>query len=232
MKNRPEVAIFRNARGGPAPEPQGHQQRTAASTQFVRLLPRRGNRRPPKNPYCSLSPQELRHHPATGTSPACSRTPSNSTRRPPTRSASISRINLRNRVVKADQFRAVACVRQRPDRPKSSSRRPFASTSATHSSLSCRRKPAWAAAQKKHAISRRTPLISPKKEQDIGKRCPRYDTLVAEEGLALAEFRVFYRADWPMKRPRRTLTALLGRPWTATAVSIDDAKNGVVTHMP
>jgi len=153
MKNRPEVAIFRNA---------AEVQRQSLKDINSELLPQLylygyyggTGAAGPKNPNCSLGPEQCATSlPSDFASmfvntfnySAISKSTSATVSSKPTSSAPCSRT-------------------ARARSPKCSSRRPFASTSATHSSLSCRRKPAWRP-RKKHAISRRTPLISPRRSK-------------------------------------------------------------------
>ena len=157
MKNRPEVAIFRN---------QAEVLRQSVKDINSELLPQLnlygyyGARAPPalKNPFCTLGVQECAASLPTDFSSMFVNTFNYSA--PQYKVGSISPST--SATVWSKPTSSARCSRTAKARsPRSSSRRAFASTSATRSSLSCRRKPAWRP-RRRHAIWRRRRLISPR----------------------------------------------------------------------
>ncbi len=57
----------------------------------------------------------------------------------------------------------------------------------------------------------------------------RYDTLIAEEGLALAES-AFFTAQTAYEKAKADIDRATGTTLGRTGVSIDDARNGVVAQ--
>jgi outer membrane protein TolC len=135
-------------------------------------------------------------------------------------------INLRNRVVKADQFRAVLAYRQSQisqEQQQKSLRFDIRDSQFALVQAQAR----VAAAQKARDLAQNTFDIA-KKEQDIGAMS-RYDTLIAEQGLAVAES-AFYTAQTAYEKAKADIDRATGTTLDRTGVSIDDAKNGVVAQ--
>jgi len=225
MKNRPEVAIFRNA---------AEVQRQSLKDINSELLPQLNlfgyyqgaGTAGPKNPYCSLSPQECATTLPTDFPSMLQNTFNYSS---PTYEVGVNlQINLRNRVVKADQFRAVLAYRQSQIAQEQQQKTLRFDIRDSQFAL-VQAQARVAAAQKARDLAQNTFDIA-KKEQDIGAMS-RYDTLVAEEGLALAES-AFFTAQTAYEKAKADIDRATGTTLDRTAVSIDDAKNGVVTHMP
>src|SRR6202012_4552011 len=135
-------------------------------------------------------------------------------------------INLRNRVVKADQFRAVLAYRQSQiaqEQQQKSLRFDIRDSQFALEQAQAR----VAAAQKARDLAQNTFHIA-QKEQDIGAMS-RYDTLVAEEGLAVAES-AFFTAQTAYEKAKADIDRATGTTLDRTGVSIDDAKDGVVAQ--
>ena len=225
MKNRPEVAIFHN---------QAEVLRQSLKDINSELLPQLNlfgyyqgaGTAGPKNPYCSLGPQEC----ATGLPadfPSMLQNTFNYSA--PQYEVGVSlQINLRNRVVKADQFRAVLAYRQSQiaqEQQQKSLRFDIRDSQFALEQAQAR----VAASQKARDLGQKTFDIA-KQEQNIGAMS-RYDTLVAEEGLAVAES-AFFTAQTAYEKAKADIDRATGTTLDRTGVSIDDARSGVVTHMP
>ena len=225
MKNRPEVAIFRN---------QAEVLRQSVKDINSELLPQLNlygyyggtGTAGPKNPYCSLGPQECATSLPTDFASMFVNTFNYSA---PQYEVGVNlQINLRNRLVKADQFRAVLAYRQSQisqEQQQKSLRFDIRDSQFALEQAQAR----VAATQKARDLAQKTFDIA-KKEQDIGAMS-RYDTLVAEEGLAVAES-AFFTAQTAYEKAKADIDRATGTTLDRTGVSIDDAKNGVVTHMP
>jgi outer membrane protein TolC len=226
MKNRPEVAIFRN---------QAEVLRQSVKDINSELLPvlnlygvyQGAGTAGPKNPNCALQPaSECETSLPTDFSSMLQNTFNYSS---PTYEVGVNlQINLRNRVVKADQFRAVLAYRQSQisfEQQQKSLRFDIRDSQFALVQAQAR----VAAAQKARDLAQNTFDIS-KKEQDIGA-LSRYETLVAEEGLALAES-AFFTAQTAYEKAKADIDRATGTTLDRTGVSIDDARNGVVTHLP
>jgi outer membrane protein TolC len=221
MKNRPEVAIFRNA---------AEVQRQSLKDINSELLPVLNlygyyggtGAAGPKNPNCSLSPANCATSLPTDFSSMFVNTFNYSA---PQYEVGVNlTINLRNRIVKADQFRAVLAYRQSQiaqEQQQKSLRFDIRDSQFALVQAQAR----VAAAQKARDLAQNTFDIA-KKEQDIGAMS-RYDTLIAEEGLAVAES-AFYTAQTAYEKAKADIDRATGTTLDRTGVSIDDAKNGVV----
>jgi outer membrane protein TolC len=225
MKNRPEVAIFRNA---------AEVQRQSLKDINSELLPQLNlfgyyqgaGTAGPKNPFCSLGPQECATTLPTDFPSMLQNTFNYSS---PTYEVGVNlQINLRNRLVKADQFRAVLAYRQSQIAQEQQQKTLRFDIRDSQFAL-VQAQARVAAAQKARDLAQNTFDIA-KKEQDIGAMS-RYDTLVAEEGLALAES-AFFTAQTAYEKAKADIDRATGTTLDRTAVSIDDARSGVVTHMP
>jgi outer membrane protein TolC len=225
MKNRPEVAIFRN---------QAEVLRQSVKDINSELLPQLylfgyyqgAGTAGPKNPYCSLSPAQCTTDLPTDFPSMLQNTFNYSS---PTYEVGVNlQINLRNRIVKADQFRAVLAYRQSQisqEQQQKSLRFDIRDSQFALEQAQAR----VAATQKARDLAQKTFDIA-KKEQDIGAMS-RYDTLVAEEGLAVAES-AFFTAQTAYEKAKADIDRATGTTLDRTGVSIDDARSGVVTHMP
>jgi outer membrane protein TolC len=225
MKNRPDVAMFRN---------QAEVQRQAVKDINSELLPQLylygyyggTGAAGPKNPNCSLSPANCATSLPTDFTSMFVNTFNYSA---PQYEVGVNlTINLRNRIVKADQFRAVLAYRQSQisqEQQQKSLRFDIRDSQFALEQAQAR----VAATQKARDLAQKTFDIA-KKEQDVGA-ISRYDTLVMEQGLAVAES-AFFTAQTAYEKAKADIDRATGTTLDRTAVSIDDAKNGVVTRMP
>jgi outer membrane protein TolC len=225
MKNRPEVAIFRN---------QAEVLRQSLKDINSELLPQLNlygyyggtGTAGPKNPYCSLGAAECATSLPTDFPSMFVNTFNYSA---PQYEVGVNlSINLRNRVVKADQFRAVLAYRQSQisqEQQQKSLRFDIRDSQFALEQAQAR----VAATQKARDLAQKTFDIA-KQEQNVGA-ISRYDTLVMEQGLAVAES-AFFTAQTAYEKAKADIDRATGTTLDRTAVSIDDAKNGVVTRMP
>jgi outer membrane protein TolC len=223
MKNRPEVEIFHN---------QAEVLRQSVKDINSELLPQlnlfgyyqgAGTAGPP-NPYCSLGPAECTTNLPTDFPSVVKNTFNYSS---PTYEVGVNlQINLRNRVVKADQFRAVLAYRQSQISYEQQQKSLRFDIRDSHFALE-QAQARVAATQKARDLAQNTFDIA-KKEQDIGA-LSRYDTLIAEEGLAVAES-AFFTAQTAYEKAKADIDRATGTTLDRTGVSIDDARSGVVTH--
>ena len=223
MKNRPEVAIFRNA---------AEVQRQSLKDINSELLPVLNlygyyggtGAAGPKNPNCSLSAANCATSLPTDFSSMFVNTFNYSA---PQYEVGVNlTINLRNRIVKADQFRAVLAYRQSQiaqEQQQKSLRFDIRDSQFALVQAQAR----VAAAQKARDLAQNTFDIA-KKEQDIGAMS-RYDTLIAEEGLAVAES-AFYTAQTAYEKAKADIDRATGTTLDRTGVSIDDARSGLVAQ--
>jgi len=225
MKNRPEVAIFRNA---------AEVQRQSLKDINSELLPQLylygyyggTGAAGPKNPNCDLSPASCSTSLPTDFSSTFVNTFNYSA---PQYEVGVNLvINLRNRVVKADQFRAVLAYRQSQIAQVQQQKTLRFDIRDSQFAL-VQAQARVAAAQKARDLAQNTFDIA-KKEQDIGA-LSRYDTLIAEQGLAVAES-AFFTAQTLYEKAKADIDRATGTTLDRTGVSIDDARNGVVTHLP
>jgi outer membrane protein TolC len=225
MKNRPEVGIFRNS------AEVARQSLKDINSELLPQLYLYGyyggtGTAGPKNPTCSLGPEECATSLPTDFSSMFINTFNYSA---PQYEVGVNLlINLRNRVVKADQFRAVLAYRQSQisqEQQQKSLRFDIRDTQFALEQAQAR----VAAAQKARDLAQKTFDIA-KKEQDVGA-ISRYDTLVMEQGLAVAES-AFFTAQTAYEKAKADIDRATGTTLDRTAVSIDDAKNGVVAAKP
>ena len=137
-------------------------------------------------------------------------------------------ITLRNRIAKADQFRAVLEYRQKEvtfEEQKKSIR--FDVRNAQYALQQAEAQ--VQALQKARDLAQSTFNIS-KQEQKLGAMSA-YDTLSSEQALAVAESNLF-AAQTKLEQAKVNLDYSTGSTLQRMDVSIDDAKSGVVTHMP
>ncbi len=136
-------------------------------------------------------------------------------------------VTLRNRVAKADQFRAVLDYRQRE----------LAYEQQKKSILLDVRNSAYAlqqaqarvtAAQKARDLAQKTFDIA-KQEQKLGAMST-YDTLTAEQALAVSESALVV-AQNAFEKAKVDIDRATGSTLDRMEVSLDDARTGVVTHL-
>ncbi len=223
MKNRPEVAIFRN---------QAEVLRQSVKDINSELLPvlnmygyyGGAGVAGPKNPNCSLGPEQCATSLPTDFSSMFVNTFNYSA---PQYEVGVNlQINLRNRVVKADQFRAVLAYRQSQIAQEQQQKTLRFDIRDSQFAL-VQAQARVAAAQKARDLAQNTFDIA-KKEQDIGAMS-RYDTLIAEEALALAES-AFFTAQTLYEKAKADIDRATGTTLDRTGVSIDDARSGVVAQ--
>jgi outer membrane protein TolC len=225
MKNRPDVAIFRNS---------AEVQRQSIKDINSELLPQLylygyyggTGVAGPKNPNCNPNQADCATTLPTDFSSMFANTFNYSA---PQYEVGVNLvINLRNRVVKADQFRAVLAYRQSQiaqEQTQKSLRFDIRDSEFALEQAQAR----VAATQKARDLAQKTFDIA-KKEQDVGA-ISRYDTLVMEQALAVAES-AFFTAQTLYEKAKADIDRATGTTLERTTVSIDDAKNGVVTRMP
>jgi outer membrane protein TolC len=223
MKNRPDVAIYRN---------QAEVQRQSLKDINSELLPVLNlygyyggtGTAGPKNPNCTLGTAQCATNLPTDFSSMFVNTFNYSA---PQYEVGVNlQINLRNRVVKADQFRAVLAYRQSQiaqEQQQKSLRFDIRDSQFALVQAQAR----VAAAQKARDLAQKTFDIA-KKEQDIGAMS-RYDTLIAEQGLAIAES-TFFTAQTAYEKAKADIDRATGTTLDRTGVSIDDAKSGIVAQ--
>ena len=223
MKNRPEVAIFRN---------QAEVLRQSVKDINSELLPVLNlygyyggtGTAGPKNPNCSLGPEQCSTTLPTDFASMFVNTFNYSA---PQYEVGVNlQINLRNRVVKADQFRAVLAYRQSQIAQEQQQKTLRFDIRDSQFAL-VQAQARVAATQKARDLAQNTFDIA-KKEQDIGAMS-RYDTLIAEEGLAVAES-AFFTAQTAYEKAKADIDRATGTTLDRTGVSIDDARNGVVAQ--
>jgi outer membrane protein TolC len=136
-------------------------------------------------------------------------------------------ITLRNRVEKADQFRAVLEYRQKEltfEEQKKSIRLDVRNSQYALEQAQAR----VDAAQKARDLAQKTFDIA-KQEQKLGALSS-YDTLATEQSLAVAESALF-TAQAAFEKAKVDIDRATGSTLDRMSVSLDDAKSGVVTHM-
>jgi outer membrane protein TolC len=136
-------------------------------------------------------------------------------------------VTLRNRVAKADQFRAVLDYRQKElsfEQQKKSILLDVRNSQYALQQAQAR----VDAAQKARDLAQRTFDIA-KQEQKLGAMSS-YDTLAMEQALALSESAVIV-AQNAFEKAKVDIDRATGSTLDRTGVSLDDAKSGVVTHM-
>ena len=137
-------------------------------------------------------------------------------------------INLRNRVAKADQFRAGLEYRQKQityEEQKKNIRFDVRNSQFALQQAQAR----VDAAQKARDLAQRTFDIT-KQEQQLGAKSS-YDTLLAQNQLVLAES-ALVAAQSQYEKDKVALDQSTGTTLEQMGVSIDDARSGVVTHAP
>lgn len=180
----------------------------------------------PKNPYCSLSPQQCTSGLPTGFGSMLENTFNYSS--PEYQVGMTLSINLRNRVAKADQFRAALEYRQRQitfEEQKKSIRFDVRNSQFALQQAEARVN----AAQKARDLAQHVFDVSVQ-EQKLGAMSS-YDTLVAQHDLATAES-ALVAAQTAQEKAKVDIDRATGETLERMGVSIDDAKSGVVTRAP
>ena len=223
MKNRPDVAMYRN---------QAEVQRQSLKDINSELLPQLylygyyggTGTAGPKNPNCSLGPDQCATSLPTDFSSMFVNTFNYSA---PQYEVGVNlQINLRNRIVKADQFRAVLAYRQSQiaqEQQQKSLRFDIRDSQFALEQAQAR----VTAAQRARDLAQKTFDIA-KKEQEIGAMS-RYDTLIAEQGLAVAES-AFFTAQTAYEKAKADIDRATGTTLDRMSVSVDDAKSGLVAQ--
>lgn len=180
----------------------------------------------PNNPNCSLPGNECVSDLPTGFNSMLQNTFNYSS--PEYQVGMNLSINLRNRVAKADQLRAVLEYRQRQitfEEQKKSIRFDVRNAQFALQQAEAR----VDAAAKARDLAQRTFDIT-RQEQKLGAKSS-YDTLVSEHELAIAES-TLAAAQTAYEKAKVDIDRATGETLVRMGVSIDDAKAGVVTHAP
>lgn len=180
----------------------------------------------PKNLNCNLSPDECSSDLPTGFGSMLQNTFNYSS--PEYQVGMTLSINLRNRVFKADQFRAALEYRQKQitfEEQKKNIR--FDVRNSLYQLQQA--KANVESAQKALDLQQRTFDIATQ-EQKLGATSS-YDTLVAQNNLALAQS-AFAAAQTAYEKAKVDIDRATGETLEQTGVSINDAKAGVVTQAP
>ncbi len=135
-------------------------------------------------------------------------------------------ITLRNRVAKADQFRAVLDYRQKELSYEQQKKNILLDVRNSQYALQ-QAQARVRASQKARDLAQKTFDIA-KKEQELGAMSA-YDTLTSEQALAVSESALVV-AQTAYEKAKVYIDQATGSTLDRTEVSIDDAKSGVVTH--
>ena len=180
----------------------------------------------PANPYCDLSQGECTTTLPTGFPSMFENTFNYSS--PEYQVGMTLSINLRNRTVKADQFRAVLQYRQ--SQITSEQQKKGITFDVRNSKFAFEQAQARVdAAQKARDLAQRTFDITAQ-EQKLGAKSS-YDTLVAQHDLAIAES-ALVAAQTAFEKAKVDIDRATGDTLERMGVSIDDAKSGVVAQAP
>ncbi len=136
-------------------------------------------------------------------------------------------VTLRNRVAKADQFRAVLDYRQKELSYEQQKKTILLDVRNSQYSLQ-QAQARVTAAEKARDLAQKTFDIS-KQEQKLGAMSA-YDTLAGEQALAVAESALAVAQNL-FEKAKVDIDRATGFTLDRMEVSIDDAKSGVVTHM-
>ena len=137
-------------------------------------------------------------------------------------------VTLRNRVAKADQFRAVLDFRQRELSYEQQKKSILLDVRNSQYALQQARAQVDAL-QKGRDLAQKTFDVA-KQEQKLGAMSS-YDTLSAETALAVAES-ALVSAQAAFEKAKVDIDRATGSTLDRMQVSLDDARSGVVTHMP
>jgi outer membrane protein TolC len=180
----------------------------------------------PANPNCSLGPQECATTLPTGFPSMFENTFNYSS--PEYQVGMTLSINLRNRTVKADQFRAVLQYRQ--SQITYEQHKKGITFDVRNAAFALEQAQAHVdATQKARDLAQRTFDIT-KQEEQLGAKS-RVDTLASEVDLATAES-ALVAAQANYEKAKVDIDRATGETLERTDVSIDDAKSGVVTRTP
>lgn len=180
----------------------------------------------PRNPNCTLSPEQCNSGLPTGFGGMLENTFNYSS--PEYQVGMTLSINLRNRVAKADQFRAALEYRQRQitfEEQKKSIRFDVRNSQFALQQAGARVN----AAQKARDLAQHTFDVAVQ-QQKLGSMSS-HDTLVAQHDLATAESALVV-AQTAQEKAKVDIDRATGETLERMGVSIDDAKAGVVTHAP
>jgi len=180
----------------------------------------------PKNPACDLTAAECASDLPTGFSSMFQNTFNYSS--PEYQFGMNLSINLRNRVAKADQFRASLEFRQRQitfEEQKKSIRFDVRNSLFALQQAQAR----VDAATKARDLAQHTFDVT-QQEQQLGAKSSS-DTLAAQHDLSLAES-LLVAAQTAYEKAKVDIDRATGETLEQTGVSIDDAKMGVVSHGP
>ncbi len=136
-------------------------------------------------------------------------------------------VTLRNRVAKADQFRAVLDYRQKELSYEQQKKNILLDVRNSQYALQ-QAQARVTAAQKARDLAQKTFDIS-KQEQQLGAMST-YDTLTAEQALAVSESALVIAQD-AFEKTKVDIDRATGTTLDRMGVSLDDAKSGVVTHL-
>lgn len=178
----------------------------------------------PANPYCSLGPEQC----STSLPPDFGSTLQNTFNytAPEYQVGFQLNIVLRNRIAKADQFRAVLEFRQNQltfEEQKKNIR--FDVRNSQYALQQARA--SVDSLQKARDLAQKTFDVT-KQEQQLGSKSS-LDTLNADHDLAVAESALF-TAEAAYEKRKVDIDRATGETLDRMGVSIDDAKSGVVTH--
>jgi outer membrane protein TolC len=180
----------------------------------------------PKNPTCDLGTQYCTSDLPTGFPDMFLNTFNYSA--PEYQVGMTLSINLRNRQAKADQFRAVLDFRK--SQIASEQQKKTILFDVRNSKFALEQAQAHVdAAQKARDLAQKTFEIM-QQEQQLGAKSSA-DTLAAENALAVAES-ALDTAQSNYEKAKVDIDRAIGATLERTGVSIDDAKTGVVTHVP
>jgi outer membrane protein TolC len=177
------------------------------------------------NPACALGSDECSTTLPTGFSGAFENTFNYSS--PEYQVGFQLNVTLRNRLAKADQFRAVLDVRQRELAFEQQKKTILLDVRNSQYALQ-QTQARVTAAQKARDLAQKTFDIA-KQEQKLGAMST-YDTLTAEQALALSESALVV-AQNAYEKAKVNIDQSTGTTLDRMGVSLDDAKSGVVTHM-
>lgn len=180
----------------------------------------------PKNPNCNLRPDQCASDLPPGFGSMFQNTFNYSS--PEYQVGMTLSINLRNRVAKADQFRAALDYRQQQitfEEQKKNIRFDVRNSLYALQQAQARVQ----SAQKARDLAQRTFDITTQ-EQKLGATSS-YDTLVAQHNLAIAES-AFVAAQTAYEKAKVDIDRATGQTLEQTGVSIDDAKAGVARSAP
>jgi outer membrane protein TolC len=224
-QNRPEVAIYKQ---------QAEIQRANLKGVNSELLPtldmygfyQGAGTAGPKNPYCNLNPAQCATLLPTDFSSMLANTFNYSA--PEYQVGMTLQINLRNRVVKADQMRAVLEYRQ--SQITSQQEQKGIRFDVRNAKYALEQAEAGVqAAQQARDLAQRTFDIT-KQEQKLGAKSS-FDTLAAENDLAVAES-ALDAAQTTYEKAKVDIDRATGETLQRMGVSIDDAKSGVASRAP